>query len=74
MARYYFDIVENGRELVDDYGDELSSDDEAKRHVRQLLAEQAKSLLRNKGAGEIIVKVRDASGSRFHAKLSVSLE
>jgi hypothetical protein len=58
MARYYFDIVENGRELIDDEGDELGSDDQAKRHLRQLLAEQTKSLLRHKAEGEIIVRAR----------------
>jgi hypothetical protein len=54
--RYYFDIVENGRVLRDDEGDDITSDQEARAYVRGLLADQVVNLLRAGGGGATQVK------------------
>jgi hypothetical protein len=74
MPRYYFDVTEAGQDIIDDEGDTLRSDHEARAYLRRLLAEQAANLLRSRDAGEIIVNVRDGTGPRFRAKLSMSVE
>jgi hypothetical protein len=74
MPRYYFDVSDGSRTFEDDAGDDLADDLAARTHLRRLLVEQAAGLLRHEDTGQIIVKVRDISGSRFTVKLSVTEE
>jgi hypothetical protein len=73
-AALLFDVVENGRVTKDDGGDTLANDAEARTYVRECLAEQARSFLRSQQEGKVAITIRDNTGPRFRATLSLSFE
>jgi hypothetical protein len=73
MPRYYFDLADGSRQFVDDEGEELQGDRQARDCARAVLAENLQRPLSDFGT-EMQVTVRDAEGPRFLAKLSVCVE
>ena len=74
MGHYYFDVIADGRKIIDEDGDELRDAEQARTWMRLLLAEQVSGLLRHHCAGQIAVSVRDITGPCFGAKVTVSAE
>jgi hypothetical protein len=72
MPRFYFDLLDGEKTHVDAHGDDLHSDNEARNCARAMLADQI-----NKSGdadADMRVTVRDASGPRFQATLSVKVD
>jgi hypothetical protein len=72
MPRYYFDVTTGHTRFIDDEGEELEGDRQARDCARAVLTE---TLARPLGdfSTEMAVTIRDADGPRFLAKLSISV-
>jgi hypothetical protein len=72
MPRYYFDVTSDHTQFIDEEGEEVQGDRQARDCARSVLTETLKRPLSDL-ATEAAVTVRDAGGARFVAKLSVSV-
>jgi uncharacterized protein DUF6894 len=73
MPRYYFDVTNGHTQFTDDEGEELQGDRQARDCARSVLTETLKRPLGDSDT-DAAVTIRDASGPRFLAKLSIRLE
>lgn len=71
MPRYYFDVADGRKQYTDDEGEELQGDDAARSCARAMLTENVDRAATN---AEIRVRVRDGSGDRFAARLSITVD
>ncbi|WP_108395984.1 DUF6894 family protein [Devosia submarina] len=71
MPRYFFDIKDDKESSVDSTGIELPNMDAAIREARRALAEMVGESLRDRGNGDIAVRIRD--GAEGPVLLEVSL-
>ena len=62
MPRYYFDVYDGERSLVDEDGMELEDVDASKVEVRQVLADFARDVVRKGSHQSFAVNVRDEAG------------
>jgi hypothetical protein len=77
MARFYFDIRENGETRIDDEGVELQDLDAAVREATEAIVQMARDFRPAEGSREISIEVRDTDGNRLMTviiALSVSTE
>jgi hypothetical protein len=73
MPRYFFDL-RDGRGLVDDEeGSELTELAEAKREALGTLLGMASDALPDGRLGELSLTVRDDTGTRFTARLTLEI-
>lgn len=70
MPRYYFDLTQGSSAFVDDEGEELDGDRQARECAGSVLIENLGKRLSDAGT-EMAVTVRDVDGPRFVATLYV---
>jgi Domain of unknown function (DUF6894) len=73
MPRYYFDLTDGTKQFVDEDGEELRDDRQARDCARAVLTDNLARPLSDFGT-EMAVTVRDANGPAFVAKLSIHVK
>jgi len=73
MPRYYFDLTSGPMQFIDDEGEELRGDRQARDCARAVLTETLKRPFSDLDT-EAAVTIRDADGPRMVARLSISVQ
>lgn len=75
MARYYFDLIDQGGLVVDDEGLEFSDMEGVEREATRAMADAAReSFDRPVELGEATIEVRDDSGPVMRVHFTVRIE
>ncbi|MGI3903950.1 MAG: DUF6894 family protein [Janthinobacterium lividum] len=71
MPLFYFDVVDDGSMVSDDWGIELNDMDEAARQAQALIVDIARERLPSDGRKDVSVDVRCDGRNRFQARLTI---
>jgi len=72
MPRYYFDLTNGHKQYIDNEGEELKDDREARVYARAVLTENLGRS--SEDDSDMRITVRDQSGPRFSGALSIRVD